>query len=370
MFPIKSCSGRAKFKKNKQSNDHFSLSKHRDQPHVSIAASPPPTPCPSLRALAKGWAVPKCLHTVAVTCLFGLSSLQWIVERLHNTQTGLHNPPSTLQNTYTPSFACSWGLHVSFLSVPKSERTTVHKNLIFALAAAEALLMFSELAKTNQVSSLKQTLFTLQDQSCWGVIGRANRSLIPSINSSLTTCNVHIGKNCDSAFATCNLSGKFTSCFLPEKPSGNISNCRTAMYELLFPSWMHILRIFQRTFLHEGRCDFCSLQVLCFLVTAFLHLSFMAAFSWMLVEGLLLWSKVVAVNMSEDRRMKFYYATGWGISRFLCTADSGKNASIIFYSKSFNRRNSPRSGAVRPMLGLVQYESLLSLLCRGFLTLM
>ncbi|NXR78750.1 AGRD2 protein, partial [Pycnonotus jocosus] len=87
--------------------------------------------------------------------------------------------------------------------VPKSERLTVHKNLIFALAAGEALLMFSELAKTH--------------------------------------------------------------------------------------------------------------QVLCFLVTAFLHLFFMAAFSWMLVEGLLLWSKVVAVNMSEDRRMKFYYVTGWGI---------------------------------------------------------
>ncbi|NXQ40433.1 AGRD2 protein, partial [Catharus fuscescens] len=87
--------------------------------------------------------------------------------------------------------------------VPKSERTTVHKNLIFALAAGEALLMFSEWAKTN--------------------------------------------------------------------------------------------------------------QVLCFMVTAFLHLFFMAAFSWMLVEGLLLWSKVVAVNMSEDRRMKFYYVTGWGL---------------------------------------------------------
>lgn len=40
-------------------------------------------------------------------------------------------------------------------SVPKSERTTVHKNLIFALAAAEALLMFSELAKSNQVSKPK-----------------------------------------------------------------------------------------------------------------------------------------------------------------------------------------------------------------------
>ncbi|NWU08112.1 AGRD2 protein, partial [Cephalopterus ornatus] len=87
--------------------------------------------------------------------------------------------------------------------VPKSERTTVHKNLIFALAAGEALFMFSELAKSN--------------------------------------------------------------------------------------------------------------QVLCFMVTVFLHLFFMAAFSWMLVEGLLLWSKVVAVNMSEDRRMKFYYMTGWGL---------------------------------------------------------
>ncbi|KFO99110.1 putative G-protein coupled receptor 144, partial [Calypte anna] len=89
------------------------------------------------------------------------------------------------------------------VGVPKSERTTVHKNLIFALAAAEALLMFSELAKTS--------------------------------------------------------------------------------------------------------------QVMCFMVTASLHLFFMAAFSWMLVEGLLLWSKVVAVNMSEDRRMKFYYVTGWGL---------------------------------------------------------
>uniref|UniRef100_A0A8C5II54 Adhesion G protein-coupled receptor D2 n=1 Tax=Junco hyemalis TaxID=40217 RepID=A0A8C5II54_JUNHY len=89
------------------------------------------------------------------------------------------------------------------VGVPKSERTTVHKNLILALAAGEALLMVSELAKPS--------------------------------------------------------------------------------------------------------------QVLCFMVTAFLHLFFMAAFSWMLVEGLLLWSKVVAVNMSEGRRMRFYYVTGWGL---------------------------------------------------------
>ncbi|XP_029960793.1 adhesion G-protein coupled receptor D2 [Salarias fasciatus] len=54
-------------------------------------------------------------------------------------------------------------------------------------------------------------------------------------------------------------------------------------------------------------------EVACFLVTALLHLFFMASFSWMLVEGLLLWSKVVSVNISEDRRMKLYYAIGWGL---------------------------------------------------------
>lgn len=58
----------------------------------------------------------------------------------------------------------------------------------------------------------------------------------------------------------------------------------------------------------------------------------MAAFSWMLVEGLLLWSKVVAVNMSEDRRMKFYYVTGWGSCRFLCAGDS-KNVPFFSLAK-------------------------------------
>ncbi|XP_061773598.1 adhesion G-protein coupled receptor D2 [Nerophis ophidion] len=54
-------------------------------------------------------------------------------------------------------------------------------------------------------------------------------------------------------------------------------------------------------------------EAACFMVTALLHLFFMASFSWMLVEGLLLWSKVVSVNISEDRRMKLYYAIGWGL---------------------------------------------------------
>ncbi|XP_034025614.1 adhesion G-protein coupled receptor D2 [Thalassophryne amazonica] len=54
-------------------------------------------------------------------------------------------------------------------------------------------------------------------------------------------------------------------------------------------------------------------QEVCFMVTVLLHLFFMASFSWMLVEGLLLWSKVVSVNISEDSRMKLYYIIGWGL---------------------------------------------------------
>lgn len=60
-------------------------------------------------------------------------------------------------------------------------------------------------------------------------------------------------------------------------------------------------------------------KVACTLVAALLHLFFMAAFSWMLVEGLLLWSKVVTVNLSEDRHMKYYYLIGWGLPILIVT---------------------------------------------------
>uniref|UniRef100_A0A8C2JVS1 G-protein coupled receptors family 2 profile 2 domain-containing protein n=1 Tax=Cyprinus carpio TaxID=7962 RepID=A0A8C2JVS1_CYPCA len=55
------------------------------------------------------------------------------------------------------------------------------------------------------------------------------------------------------------------------------------------------------------------------LVAALMHLFFMAAFSWMLVEGLLLWSKVVSVNLSEERHMKYYYLIGWGLPVLIVT---------------------------------------------------
>uniref|UniRef100_A0A673TJ69 Adhesion G protein-coupled receptor D2 n=1 Tax=Suricata suricatta TaxID=37032 RepID=A0A673TJ69_SURSU len=51
----------------------------------------------------------------------------------------------------------------------------------------------------------------------------------------------------------------------------------------------------------------------CVAITAGMHLLFLVAFSWMLVEGLLLWSKVVAVRMRPGPRMTLYYATGWGV---------------------------------------------------------
>ncbi|CAK7290668.1 Adhesion G-protein coupled receptor D2 [Vulpes lagopus] len=56
-------------------------------------------------------------------------------------------------------------------------------------------------------------------------------------------------------------------------------------------------------------------EVTCVAVTAIMHLLFLVAFSWMLVEGLLLWSKVVAVSMHPGPRMTRFYATGWA----LCT---------------------------------------------------
>ncbi|CAD7668030.1 unnamed protein product [Nyctereutes procyonoides] len=57
-------------------------------------------------------------------------------------------------------------------------------------------------------------------------------------------------------------------------------------------------------------------EVTCVAVTAIMHLLFLVAFSWMLVEGLLLWSKVVAVSMRPGPRMTLcgsgVGATTWG----------------------------------------------------------
>nr|XP_021529792.1 LOW QUALITY PROTEIN: adhesion G-protein coupled receptor D2 [Aotus nancymaae] len=54
-------------------------------------------------------------------------------------------------------------------------------------------------------------------------------------------------------------------------------------------------------------------EMACVAVTVAMHFLFLVAFSWMLVEGLLLWSKVVAVSMRPGPRMWLYHATGWGV---------------------------------------------------------
>ncbi|XP_015278488.1 PREDICTED: adhesion G-protein coupled receptor D2 [Gekko japonicus] len=159
-----------------------------------------------------GWSSAGCSvitsHVEFTTCSCNHTTNFAVLLQVYEVQRSAEEESTLKTLTFVGCGVSFCALIVTFIlflavGVPKSERTTVHKNLIFALAAAEALLMFSELAKTNQ-----------------GV---------------------------------------------------------------------------------------------CFAVTASLHLFFMAAFAWMLVEGLLLWSKVVAVNMSEDRRMRFYYVTGWGL---------------------------------------------------------
>ena len=57
--------------------------------------------------------------------------------------------------------------------------------------------------------------------------------------------------------------------------------------------------------------SFVSLQVLCEIIAVFLHYFFLTAFTWMLVEGLHLYLKVVQVFRTENIRMVYYYVFGW-----------------------------------------------------------
>lgn len=55
-------------------------------------------------------------------------------------------------------------------------------------------------------------------------------------------------------------------------------------------------------------------QVPCQVLAVFLHYFFLAAFAWMLVEGLHLYSMVIKVFGSEDSKHLYYYGIGWGMS--------------------------------------------------------
>uniref|UniRef100_A0A8D2JQW6 Adhesion G protein-coupled receptor D2 n=1 Tax=Sciurus vulgaris TaxID=55149 RepID=A0A8D2JQW6_SCIVU len=177
---------------------------HQAQPS---APSPPPSP-----HTGGSWATSGCsvltLFQDSTACFCNHSTNFAVLLQVYDIQ----RDPEEESLLRTLSFV---GCGVSFCAlattfllflaagVPKSERTTVHKNLTFSLASAEGFLMASEWAKDNKVA--------------------------------------------------------------------------------------------------------------CVAVTAAMHFLFLVAFSWMLVEGLLLWNKVVAVSMRPAPRMRLYHAIGWGM---------------------------------------------------------
>uniref|UniRef100_H0VXA3 Adhesion G protein-coupled receptor D2 n=1 Tax=Cavia porcellus TaxID=10141 RepID=H0VXA3_CAVPO len=178
----------------------------RHQAQELSASSPPPSP-----ETGGSWATTSCsvlaLHRDSTACFCNHSTSFAILLQVYDVQRGPEEESLLRTLSFVGCGVSFCALATTFLlflvaRVPKSERTTVHKNLTFSLASAEGLLMASEWAKTSQVA--------------------------------------------------------------------------------------------------------------CVAVTAAMHLLFLAAFSWMLVEGLLLWSKVVAVSMRPGPRMWLYYTAGWG----------------------------------------------------------
>lgn len=195
-----------------------------------------------------------------------------------------------------------WGLLVvslltdSCLSrVPKSERTMVHKNLTFSLASAEGFLMASEWAKANKVGTQQCACELRGDQTFLGCLPH----WLPSLGSiSWGEHGPEMNKGPE---------GWRWAQGTAQRPSP------------LIPPWVGDAgrehgtqsRATPTAGLAGARPPSCP-QVACMAVTAVMHLLFLVAFSWMLVEGLLLWSKVVVVSMRPGPRMTLYYATGWG----------------------------------------------------------
>jgi len=62
-----------------------------------------------------------------------------------------------------------------------------------------------------------------------------------------------------------------------------------------------------------------SNQVTCKMIAVFMHYLYLTAFTWMLVEGLHLYLKVVQVFKTENVKMIYYYIFGWGKPLFLAS---------------------------------------------------
>ncbi|KAM6155795.1 adhesion G-protein coupled receptor D1 [Rhynchocyon petersi] len=81
----------------------------------------------------------------------------------------------------------------------------------------------------------------------------------------------------------------------------------------------------------------------CQVLAVLLHYFFLSAFSWMLVEGLHLYSMVIKVFGSEDSKHFYYYSIGWGAPLVICVV------SMSFAMDSYGANNcwlSLESGAI------------------------
>eukprot|EP00105_Crassostrea_gigas_P025572 XP_011446187.2 PREDICTED: adhesion G-protein coupled receptor D1-like [Crassostrea gigas] len=68
-----------------------------------------------------------------------------------------------------------------------------------------------------------------------------------------------------------------------------------------------------------------QIKFICSVVALLLHYFYSAVFVWMLVEGLLLYSKVVQVFGSEKSRIAYYYAFGWGVPLIIVVISATSN---------------------------------------------
>ncbi|XP_032003261.1 adhesion G-protein coupled receptor D2 [Hylobates moloch] len=176
------------------------------------AQSPLFPPHPPSPYTGGAWATTGCsvaaLYADSTACFCNHSTSFAILLQIYEVQRGPEEESLLRTLSFVGCGVSFCALTTTFLlflvaGVPKSEQTTVHKNLTFSLASAEGFLMTSEWAKANEVA--------------------------------------------------------------------------------------------------------------CVAVTAAMRFLFLVAFSWMLVEGLLLWRKVVAVSMHPGPGMWLYHATGWGM---------------------------------------------------------
>ncbi|XP_071170139.1 latrophilin-like protein 1 [Mytilus edulis] len=90
-------------------------------------------------------------------------------------------------------------------------------------------------------------------------------------------------------------------------------------------------------------------KTVCAIVAAVLHYFYTAVFVWMLVEGLLLYSKVVQVFGTEKSRVTYYCIFGWGVPVVIVAISASANWNG--YGTSSSCWLSTRTGAIWAFVG-------------------